>query len=189
MSEISPLSRAKEIAKWIVTDEISLQPLRVEDITQNYVDWMNNEEIIQFTEQRFSQTTQEDVKKFIHDMANNAHSLYLGIFVSGQHIGSIKLGRINPHHKTADISYIIGDKKYWGKGVASKAIEVMTEIGFAQLGLKKITAGVYEANTGSIRVLEKNGFICEGRTRSQFIVNGQRVDGLIYGKIRPEQGR
>lgn len=189
MSEISPLSRAKEIAKWIVTDEISLQPLRVEDITQNYVDWMNDGEIIQFTEQRFAQTTQEDTKNFISDMATNPHSFYLGIFVSRQHIGSIKLGRINLHHKTADISYVIGNKKYWGKGVASSAIKVMTEIGFTQLGLEKITAGVYATNTGSIRVLEKNGFICEGRTRLQFIVNGQRVDGLIYGKIRPEQER
>ena len=186
MSTTAPLARVKELNTWVVTDEISLRPFRVEDITQPYIDWMNDEEVIQFKEQRFFPTTYEDAKSFINDMATDAHSLYFGIFAAEQHIGSIKLGHINFHHETADISYVIGDKKYWGKGLASKAIEAMKEIGFVKLGLAKITAGVYTVNTGSIRVLEKNGFICEGRTRSQFIANGKRVDGLIYGKLRPE---
>ena len=186
MSNASSLTYLKETTTWIVKDEICLRPFRVDDITPAYIDWMNDEEITQFTEQRFSLTTCENTKDFVMGMAVSTRTLYYGIFAKETHIGSIKLGNINHHHRTADISYLIGNKNYWGKGIASKAIQAMTEIGFAQLGLAKIIAGVYAINKGSIRALEKNGFVCEGIKRSQFVVKEQRVDGLIYGKLRPD---
>ena len=65
----------------------------------------------------------------------------------------------------------------------------MTEIGFAQLGLAKIIAGVYAINKGSSALLKKNGFVCEGIKRLQFVIKEQCVDGLIYGKLRPEVER
>ena len=186
MSNASPLTHLKETKIWIVKDEICLRPFRVSVITPAYIDWMNDEEITQFTEQRFSLTTFENTKAFIKAMEVSTKTLYFGIFAKETHIGSIKLGNINHHHRTADISYLIGVKNYWGKGIASKAFQAMKVIGFAQLGLAKIIAGVYAINKGSIRALEKNGFVCEGIKRLQFVIKEQCVDGLIYGKLRPE---
>ena len=59
----------------------------------------------------------------------------------------------------------------------------MTEIGFSQLNLVKICAGIYANNIASLRVLEKNGFVLEGVRKAQISYEGQRVDSLLYGKI------
>ena len=66
------------------------------------------------------------------------------------HIGNIKLGPINWHHKFADVGIIIGDKKQWGKGRAVEAIRTLCRFGFDELGLNKITAGCYSGNQGSV---------------------------------------
>jgi ribosomal-protein-alanine N-acetyltransferase len=92
------------------------------------------------------------------------------------------LGNINCQHKTANLSYLIGAKKWWGKGIASLAIAAITEIGFWQIGLMKICAGVYENNITSLKVLLKNGYSLEGRRVGQYVYKNKRIDALIYGK-------
>jgi RimJ/RimL family protein N-acetyltransferase len=49
-------------------------------------------------------------------------------------------------------------KEYWGKGIATESAKASVELGFKQLGLKKIIAMVLPENTASIRVLEKLHF-------------------------------
>ena len=43
---------------------------------------------------------------------------------------------------------------------------------------------VAEANTGSYRVLEKNGFVLEGRLKDYYFIEGRYYDGMFYGFIR-----
>ena len=105
-----------------------------------------------------------------------------GIFFDDRHIGNIKLGNINSQHQTANLSYLIGAKKLWGKGVASLAISTITEIGLQQIGLMKICAGVYENNIASSKVLVKNGYSLEGRRKGQYVFNNSRIDALLYAK-------
>ena len=49
--------------------------------------------------------------------------------------------------------------------------------------LKKITAGVYNNNISSKKVLLKNKFKLEGKLKKQYKFNNKRIDGLVYGKI------
>ena len=48
--------------------------------------------------------------------------LPFAIKTTDKHIGNIKLGPINWIHRYGDISLLIGDKDYWGKGIATEAI-------------------------------------------------------------------
>ena len=60
----------------------------------------------------------------------------------------------------AEIGYFIS-KPYWGKGLATKAVEKMTEYTFANFDVIRIVAGVFDFNKSSMKVLEKNGFYLE----------------------------
>lgn len=164
--------------------KFQLKPLAVDDITSAYIDWLNDAEIMQHTEQQFRTTTLKDASDYVALMAQSKTDLFYGLFYEGTHIGSTKLGKINPNHKTADLSYIIGDKSFWGKGIASNMINHMVSLAFERLQLEKIVAGVYATNLASIRVLEKNRFLYEGKQRDQFVFRGQRIDGLIYGRLK-----
>ena len=128
---------------------LSLRVMAEKDITSAYVAWLNDDEVVQYTEQRFHHTTEGDVKSFIDKMAADPTELMYGIFFDDLHIGNIKLGTINSQHQTANLSYLIGARKWWGKGIASRAIAAISEIGFQKIGLMKICAGVYENNIAS----------------------------------------
>ena len=63
----------------------------------------------------------------------------------------------------------------------------MTEWGFANLDVNRIFAYVFGWNASSARVLEKAGFIFEGRMRQAVYKDGQLTDLLVYGKLRGEK--
>ena len=184
MSLNSNLNQLKSMTVLLEGTKFQLKPIKVSDITSAYINWLNDAEIMEHTEQRFRATTLEDASDYVELMAQSKTDLYYGLFYDGTHIGSTKLGKINPNHKTADLSYIVGDKSFWGKGIASKMIKKMVSLAFERLELEKVVAGVYATNLASIRVLEKNRFVCEGKQRDQFIFRGQRIDGLIYGRLK-----
>src|SRR5690606_18152088 len=47
----------------------------------------------------------------------------------------------------------------WGRGLATEASVAVIEDAFGRLDMETLVAGVILANTGSIRVLEKLGFV------------------------------
>lgn len=81
-------------------------------------------------------------------------------------------------------------KDSWGKGFGTEAIQLIVEYCFNVLNMRKITANAYEPNTGSIRVLEKNGFKMNGRQEEHlFIENHGFVDSLYFEKLNPNRQR
>ena len=118
-----------------IDGNLSLRAMADKDITLAYVAWLNDEDVMQYTEQRFHHTSKGDVRSFIDKMAADPTELMYGIFFDDQHIGNIKLGNINSHHQTANLSYLIGARKWWGKGIASRAIATITEIDSSKLAL------------------------------------------------------
>lgn len=69
----------------------------------------------------------------------------------------------------------------WGRGIATRACQMMTELGFEQLGAHKVSADCYAANIGSYKTLEKCGFAQEGRQKDYFKLEQGFDDKLYYG--------
>ena len=64
---------------------------------------------------------------------------------------------------------------------------LLTEYAFTQLSIAKLTAGCYADNEGSRRAFLKAGFSEEGRRIAQWIVDGRRQDGVLLGKVNPNE--
>ncbi|HEY1157453.1 MAG TPA: GNAT family protein, partial [Arthrobacter sp.] len=107
-------------------------------------------------------------------MAGDPLNLFAGIFLreGDRHIGNIKLGPINVHHRRADIGLLVGDRACWGKGYASEAIAILSDFAFGRLGLHRLTAGMYAENEGSARAFEKAGYAREGLLRGHWLCDG-----------------
>jgi len=86
---------------------------------------------------------------------------------------------------SAEIGYWIGEP-FWGKGIATKAIELLTEYGFNTLGYHRIYAAIFEYNTASMRVLVKNGYYPEGIFKESVIKNGVIYDDHRFAKLSDE---
>lgn len=165
-----------------INEILFLGGLAIDDVGDDYVEWMNDIEVTRYTEQRFHKTTLDDITSYLEKMAQSPSALFYGIYENSKLIGTIKLDGINAQHLTANLSYLIGSKKHWGQGIATVAIAEMSKVGFNILGLEKISAGVYVKNNASIRVLEKNGFYLDGVRKAQFIYENERIDALWYAK-------
>ncbi len=96
------------------------------------------------------------------------------------------VGFVNNHTMmTAEIGYVV-DEQLHGRGIATQAIRDLVAKVFKETKIRKLTAGVSDKNVGSIRVLEKVGFVREGLLREQFLINSLAVDEIAFGLLRHE---
>lgn len=160
----------------------------MDDCTNSYVNWLNDSEVTRYLETKWVEQNLETIQSFVESQRKNAHSVLFAIISkeSDLHIGNIKIGPVNKHHNHADISYFIGNKTYWNRGIATEAIRLICKFGFEELDLNRVEAGVYETAIASWKALEKNGFKKEGTFREQVYLDGKYIAVYRYGLLKNE---
>ena len=162
---------------------IKLKTLQEGDVTNEYVNWFNDKEISLFSDNQYRNFNLEGQKKYVKSKLNDQSCNLYGIFHESLHIGNIVLDKIDKIHRRAEISYVIGNKDYWGKGVATQAIAKVIILAKSEYNLIKLNAGVADKNEGSKKVLINNGFIVEGKKRKHLIYNNEWMDQIDFGLI------
>ena len=130
--------------------------------------------------------TENDAEQFIVSMLNADKNKVFAyaIICSGKCIGSIGVFRKdNIHNKTAELGYYISEE-YWGRGIMTKAVNQVCGYVFENSDIIRIFAEPFAYNLASQRVLENNGFRCEGILRSNAFKNGVIVDMKMYAKLK-----
>jgi len=123
--------------------------------------------------------------EYIKECEEDEEGLYWSIETnSGDTIGTVSLTEINDYHKLADLGIVIGDKSYWGKGVASEVIKTLVEYAFENLDIIRINAETEADNVVISKVLEKVGFKQDGLFQSARIKSGMRIDVKHYGIVK-----
>ncbi len=100
-------------------------------------------------------------------------------------IGFIGLG-VDLIHSDAWVGIGIGERDAWGKGYGTDAMQICLRYAFLELGLQRVSLGVFEYNPRAQRSYEKAGFQLEGRTRQDVLRDGKRFDSLWMGILREE---
>lgn len=161
-------------------EHITLKTLTYREVTQKYVDWMNDPDVTKYTESRFQKHTMESTINYVKSVSESSDTYFYGIYEGKEHIGNIKLQEKHQHN-LGDIGIIIGDKSKWGCGYATEAIRLLTEHGF-RMGLHKISAGIYADNIGSIKAFQKAGYVIDGVHERTYMSNGQYVNEVIVSR-------
>lgn len=124
-----------------------------------------------------------DAEFFINSVKKENPRQNFGIEYEGELCGVIGLIVQNDvYKKSAELGYWIGEY-YWGKGIATKAVELITKYGFEKLQIIRIYSSVFENNIASMKVLEKNGFLREGVFKKAVIKNEIIMDEHRYYKL------
>lgn len=158
---------------------IFLKTLGQSHATKEYCGWLNDAEVNKYLETR--ETTIAKLKKYIKEKNENPRCLFLGIFFkeNNKHIGNIKLEPINFKNLKATIGILIGDKDYWGKGIATEAVMLLIDYGFQKLNLKEINLGVILENKAAIRVYKKVGFRVKSVQKQDVRHNKKLFDRMV----------
>lgn len=157
-----------------------IRKLKSEDVSDNYVRWMNDVEITEFLESNACDHTLESIRAYVAKIPVQDH--LLGIFYESKHIGNVKISNINARHKFAQIGLIIGEKNLHGQGLGTKVIKLATEYGLKDLHLNKLVAGIYENNKASYKAFIKAGYREVGRHLSHRFYRGNYIDEIVVEK-------
>jgi RimJ/RimL family protein N-acetyltransferase len=97
-------------------------------------------------------------------------------------VGIVGFHTISVPNRTAEITYAL-HPSFWGQGIASAICAATASWGFAEQGFVRIQATVLEPNVASIRVLQRCGFLLEGKLRNFRMVRGEPRDYLLYSLV------
>jgi RimJ/RimL family protein N-acetyltransferase len=106
--------------------------------------------------------------------------------VDGRLIGFVALFGLRWSHGDTLVGIGIGEPEDWGKGYGTDAMRVLLRYAFTELGLHRVSLGVFEYNPRAIRSYQKAGFQIEGRERQLLLREGRRWDALMMGILREE---
>jgi len=171
------------------TKRLLLTPFQAKDIeNERYRSWFIDQEVCKYNSHGLFPKTEKELREFAENLGNG--NLVLKICFKDIHdndgfvlnwIGNISLQHIDWINRSAEFAIVIGEKEYWGKGIAEEAARVLFYHGFCKMNLFRIWSGTSELNIGMIKVFEKLGMKHEGTfVRAQYLL-GESHDVVEYG--------
>lgn len=102
------------------------------------------------------------------------------IMVDGEIAG--KIGFVDTDDNMGEISYWLAHG-FNGRGIMTRALNKLTEMGFANMGLQRIQLTLDKQNVRSAAVALRCGYECEGVLRKYFVLRGQSRDMKMFSKV------
>ena len=162
------------IFKPMLTDgTITLKPLSPPD-AEGFAALANNPNVSATMRDGFPYPyTLSHARAFIEAQQGSQPPHVFGIHYNGAIIGATGLHpQADVYRFSAELGYWIG-QPYWGKGLTTRAVNLMVPYGFNTLQLNRIYADVYSSNPPSVRVLQKCGLIGEGLFKDSVFKQGR----------------
>jgi len=131
--------------------------------------------------------TAEDTKAFIRSCLDVRRFLW-GIYLDGSHVGNVSCSEWSHANRWIDISYILGEKGVWGRGVATAAVGAAVNHLLTAHPFNRVQAHAVMENTASVRVMEKLGMKRDALLRqTAFLPDEQRfADEAVYSVLMSE---
>ncbi len=107
------------------------------------------------------------------------------IETEGNVIGEVALKFIKWYNRKAELSLFLIDK-YQGKGYGMKVLTELMKFAFNTMNFVRLEAEVVEYNKKAIKLVEKTGFVLEGRLREAKYYDGKYYDIFRYGILKRE---
>lgn len=138
--------------------KVSIRPLIELDAYTSYK-WRNDSEVFKYTGNIYiEEITLESELAWIQRVIKNKNEYRCAILVDDVYVGNIYLTNIIAGN-SAEYHIFIGDKSYWGKGIAKKASLEILKYAFDVLKLKYVCLSVRHNNEIALKLYESLGFI------------------------------
>jgi [ribosomal protein S5]-alanine N-acetyltransferase len=164
----------------LVGVKVLLRPFAAGDITEAYLGWLRDQEVVRFSNQRFVDHTVESCQAYLASFSGTANQ-FLSVCDrdTGQMLGTITVYR-NLHHQTADIGIMVGERKVWGQGIGAEAFCLVLSALEGSGQVRKITAGTLSVNHGMVQIMKKANMQHEATRKGQELFEGEPVDVVYY---------
>jgi UDP-4-amino-4,6-dideoxy-N-acetyl-beta-L-altrosamine N-acetyltransferase len=170
----------------IVGRKVILRDFEEKDI-RKLVQWRNDPMINRhFFE--YETATTEKQRRWLEAVSTRHDEKFFVISnLQGDAIGTVGLNRIDWRSRNAEWGrFMIGEKKFLGKGYALEAMYLSVEYAFSHLNLHRLYLSVFAWNKRARSLYERFGFKKEGILREHVFRGGRYQDVEVYGLLASE---
>ena len=166
-------------------DLIYLRKLESLDLDRTW-EWINTPEIFLVLGVTAPITKSAQQRWFENlDQSDDRIVFAICLHEENEHIGNISLDSIDWRHRNARLAIFIADKSYHGKGIGSRAVNLLLKYAFNYYNLHRIYLKIdAEREKELFKFYGRFGFRKEGYLVEHEYKNGQYIDKIIYGLIR-----
>ena len=162
---------------------LRLRPLETTDIEQ-WFEYLSLPHTLLHTSWNVSCV--EDLRSAVDQYNSTAPSSNIRFAIEpaqgGALVGTIGFHTVSPANRTAEVAFDF-HPSHWGRGFATACCQAVVGWGFSHQRFVRIQGTALESNLASVRVLEKCGFVREGKLRNFRLVCGVPRDFWLYAKV------
>ena len=174
-----------DIHKWVGAlplkgDKVLVRPFLESDLSDVYISWLNDPEVVRFSNQRFVKHDIASVRDYYESFSGSSNALFAIEDVQTQlHVGTMT-AYVQPYHGTVDVGILMGLR---GNGFGKEAWRLVIDWLLDTCHARKVTAGTLSCNHGMIRLMELAGMHQEATRAAQEVVEGKPQDIVYYAKF------
>jgi [ribosomal protein S5]-alanine N-acetyltransferase len=101
-------------------------------------------------------------------------------------VGHIEFFRPVNYWDAWELSYLLYDDRFAGRGFVTEAVQLLTDYLFGAKKINRIQLVIVPENAASRRIAEKCGFTLEGTARGAFFNGGRNHDVVVYSLLRDD---
>lgn len=167
----------------ISTASLTLRPLT--KATARNIAWLRDPDVVRYSEQRHREHRLISQLNYIRSFGGNSHLWGIHHVESGEHIGNISAVHDEPNN-VSDVSVLIGETKFWGKGLGNEAwcrvcSWLLDKDGG---GIRKLEAGCARSNEAMLKIIRGSEFTQEGERLNHFLMDGGPISAVLFGRMR-----
>lgn len=170
---------------------IPFKDINLSVIGDLYLKWVNNIEVIKtIASPELSLPKDDHFIERSFERFTSPHAMGFFIRYKGSFIGTSKIDKIDNHHSSAEIGIMIGEQEYWGKGIATMVVGLLTDYCFEVLELHRVWGGCISINLGMKSVFLKSHFTQEACLKEAININPPNdqakkfADSLLFSKLK-----
>jgi RimJ/RimL family protein N-acetyltransferase len=165
-------------------ETVYLRALELNDLERTYK-WHNDPELYKSLGGQFHYVSHASEEEWLRQkVVYSPREVNLAICLTStsQHIGNIYIRDIDWIARHGHFTgLLIGEPDQRSKGYGQAALRLLITHAFQDLGLLRLWGFLLEENKPSFRMLEKCGFVVEGKLRNHAFKDGCFKDVLVVG--------
>jgi [ribosomal protein S5]-alanine N-acetyltransferase len=166
---------------------LALVPYHAGQATDQHVAWLNDPEVVRYSEQRHRPHTLETQHSYLNSFDHKDSHIWL-ISQTIAHADWPALGTIttyiNRPNGVANMGLLIGERAKWGLGFGTEAWNAVMLWLLDEQRMRKAEAGCIQCNRGMRRICIRSGMTVEGIRSAHFVLDNEFFDLLLYGRFR-----
>lgn len=170
---------------YLIGKSCSLREFREEDL-ELLRQWYNDKTVTRFLFRGAFPYNEESERAQNINYSRNSEVVFAVVAADGTTVGIAGIHCLNWLARNGEFRVLLGNKDYWGKGIGTEVLQLITAYGFEVLNLEKVSLGVNEENVAAYKTYQKCNFTIEGTLRHEVYRAGQYFDVVKMSILKNE---